>query len=141
MPPDYIIASPSHPKIQKTDRATGSAVTQEHLEAFSEAAFVRGVEIELEICVDHIWLGRIERTSFIRGSGRKIMKELIEIADDHDLPIRCAVDAKNSTLLDWYHDLGFEIDLLPGQAGGRQGHVILDRQPDDVFSILEKLRV
>ncbi len=108
---------------------TNRAVDREHLDGFVEDAANRGVEVEVDLHCDHLWLGSIERLGPMRGAGGIVLQELLEIADDWDLPVRCAVDSSIEPLLDWYLGLGFEIETMSDEDGGRPDHAILVRTP------------
>ncbi len=67
----------------------------------------RGIEIDVELQDDHIWVANIERHDAKAGVGAHILRDLMEIADHHDIPIRGRVVDNPERLLKYYQGLGF----------------------------------
>lgn len=105
-------------------------VRQEHLDDLVDDALERGVDLEVDDHGDHLWLGRIERTTAPRGMGAVILQDLLDMADDWDLPVRCAVDSSTDALIEWYVSLAFEIEAPSDIEGGRPAHSVLVRNPE-----------
>lgn len=68
----------------------------------------KGVEIEIDCDDDIIWIGRIERTTGVPGSGGHIIEKLIELAEEYDMPIGLA--CLEGYLPEYYGQFDFEID-------------------------------
>lgn len=81
-------------------------------------ASAEGVEIEAYESDGIIWLSNIERTDGRPGAGAEALRLLMEISDDHDLPIRGAIVHNHERLLSYYEALGFSIVGRRQYAGG-----------------------
>ena len=66
-----------------------------------------GVEIDIDLQEDHIWIANIERHEGNAGSGARVLRDLMEISDHHDIPIRGRVVKNPIRLLNYYQSLGF----------------------------------
>lgn len=73
----------------------------------AEAA-TAGVAIEASHDGEVIWISSIERAGGRSGSGAHVLHSLIEIAEDHDVPLRAAVVRDHDRLIEYYARLGFE---------------------------------
>lgn len=67
----------------------------------------RGVELDIDLQEDHIWVANIERHEAKAGVGARILRDLMEISDHHDVPIRGRVVDNPERLLKYYQSLGF----------------------------------
>lgn len=74
----------------------------------SEAGAI-GIDLELELEDDCIWLSKIERQSAKPGSGKTVLMDLISIAEDIGVPVRAHVVDCNESLLNYYRDIGFQL--------------------------------
>lgn len=81
----------------------------ERIDAAVEAADAMGVGMVIEELEDGLVL-----TEFVRaddaapGTGRRALEAILEIADDHDLPVTLSVVAFNNRLIAYYQEIGFE---------------------------------
>jgi GNAT superfamily N-acetyltransferase len=107
-------------------------VEQEHVDALCEGARTVGVHLEAELCDDCVWGARIERTGVRAGAGAAVLEELLDLADDAGVPVRAAVAAGSHRLLEWYRDLGFEIEAFPDDPDARDAHAVVVRHPEPV---------
>ncbi len=71
------------------------------------SAHERGVELDVDLQDDHIWVANIERHEAKAGVGARILRDLMEISDHHDIPIRGRVVDNPERLLKYYQSLGF----------------------------------
>ncbi|MFZ3481757.1 hypothetical protein [Sphingomonas sp. 3-13AW] len=130
MPQPAVAIPLKHPTISFLRMVSPEGEIQEQLEELLKDAGARGVELVVDIQEEELWLGHIERKSAPRGSGANVLQELLDLADDWSLPVRCAVDASAEALLEWYFSLGFHLETTCDETGGRRDHAILARDPE-----------
>jgi hypothetical protein len=88
-----------------------------------------GVMMEADHDGGIIWISSIERAGGRSGSGADVLHALIEIADDHDVPIRAAVVRDHDRLIDYYSRLGFEPIDQATSACGRDHIITIEYAP------------
>lgn len=76
-----------------------------------------------------IWISSIERDGGPPGSGALVLQSLMEIADDHGLPLRAAVVRDHHRLLEYYETLGFEAVSHEKRAEGRNYSITIEYAP------------
>lgn len=70
------------------------------------AASTTGVSIDAYDDGDAIWLSAVERVDGRPGAGAEAIRLLIDIAEDHNLPIRGAIVHDHDQLAAYYATLG-----------------------------------
>ena len=88
-----------------------------------------GVIMEADHDGEVIWISSIERAGGRSGSGADVLQALIEIADDHHVPIRAAVVRDHDRLIDYYSRLGFEPVDQACSACGRDYVITIEYAP------------
>lgn len=106
---------------------TAHAQLEQEASDLESRSLAKGVEIEIDCDDDIIWIGRIERQGGKPGSGARIIENLIELAEEYDMPIGLA--CLEGYLPEYYGQFGFEIDDT-GTAGCREDDmVVMIRRP------------
>lgn len=67
-----------------------------------------GVDLEVHQGSGFLWLANVERSSGRPGSGAEAIRSVMEIADEHGLPLRGAVVRDHDILIPYYTSLGLE---------------------------------
>lgn len=79
-----------------------------------------GVELVVHQDDECIWISEIERIDGPPGAGADAIRHLMEIADEHGVPLRGAVVRDHEALLAYYESLGFELAQDNVEAGVRR---------------------
>lgn len=88
-----------------------------------------GVEMDAVHEDGTIWLSNLARSGGRPGSGEKALASLIEIADDHGLPIRASVVRDHERLMEYYSGLGFEPVSQSCGPDGRSYRITIEYAP------------
>lgn len=81
-------------------------------------ARVNGVEMDAVHEDGTIWLSSLLRERGPPGSGQQALLSLMDVAEEHGVPIRAAVVRDHDRLLEYYSRLGFEpVDHAIGPCG------------------------
>lgn len=88
-----------------------------------------GVMLDAMHDEDSIWISSIEREWGRPGSGGVALLSLIEIADDHGVPLRAAVVRDHDRLLEYYANLGFDAVGHEMSLGGRTSTITIEYAP------------
>ncbi len=88
-----------------------------------------GVEMDVVHEDGAIWLSNLVRSGGRPGSGEKALASLIEIADDHGLPIRASVVRDHERLMEYYSGLGFEPVSQSCGPDGRNYRITIEYAP------------
>jgi len=86
-----------------------------------------GVTMDAYVEGDAIWLSAVERLDGRPGSGAEAIRLLMDIAEEHELPIRGAIVHDHAALEAYYAALGFEAVDMRIERGTRR--VLIEFMP------------
>ena len=101
-----------------------------------------GGRLEFEAHDDHVWLHIVQLPPEVRGTGTKLMSELLAIADQVGLPVSLTADPTDSgpgdpgvyDLVRWYSKFGFKLYALDNDRVA-----LMERQPGSRSATPERL--
>lgn len=56
-----------------------------------------------------LWIGKIARTHGRPGAGREVLEQLLELAEEYEIPVEGQIDDPYDTLAEYYRDIGFDV--------------------------------
>lgn len=86
-------------------------------------AAAKGVALDATYEEEAIWIASIEREGGRPGSGADVLLSLMEISDDHGVPLRASIVRDHERLLEYYGELGFEA-VSHDRRSSRSGYTI-----------------